>query len=121
MASVHDPCQRSLKQRERKPAIKAYFVTNYVLTRDAERDLINIYLDGLTKYGTDQTERYQLTLQDKVSVITDNPSFGADYDHIRPGLRRAECIAHSIYYRPEQDGILIFRFLYKNMDPARHI
>ena len=96
-------------------------MTNYVLTRDAERDLINIYLDGLTKYGTDQAERYQLTLQDKVSVITDNPSFGADYDHIRPGLRRAECIAHSIYYRPEQDGILIFRFLHKNMDPARHI
>ena len=97
-------------------------MTNYVLTRDAERDLIDIYLDGLTKYGTDQAERYQLTLQDKVSVITDNPSFGADYDHTRPGLRRAECIAHSNFYRPEQGGILIFSIsLQKHGSSASHL
>lgn len=79
-----------------------------------------MYLTGLETYGLRQAEAYQDILAARLQTLADNPSFGSDYGDIRPGLRRAESIAHSIYYRETADGILVFRILYKSMDPARH-
>lgn len=92
-----------------------------ILTAEAERDLIDIYLEGLERYGLRQAEAYQDLLATKLGTLTDNPSFGSDYGNIRPSLRRSESVAHSIYYRTSQDGILVLRILYKSMDPGRHL
>ncbi len=90
------------------------------LTGDADRDLIDIYLQGLESYGLPQAERYQDILGAKLHVLAENPSFGSDYGDIRQGLRRAEAPAHSIYYQEVTGGILVLRILYKTRDPARH-
>lgn len=90
-------------------------------TNEADRDLIDIYLFGLEIYGLRQADTYQDDLAAKLENLADNPSFGADYSAIKPELRRAESVAHSIYYREITDGILILRILYKSMDPARHM
>lgn len=96
-------------------------MSKFRLTADADRDLIDIYLEGLEKYGTRQAERYQDVLAAKLQTLAENPSFGSDYGDIRPALRRSESVAHSIYYCASDDGILVYRILYKSMDPARHI
>jgi toxin ParE1/3/4 len=67
-------------------------VTKIELTLDAERDLIDIFL-----YGHAQAERYAETLNGKMAVVADNPSFGADYSFARDDLRRYECVSHAIY------------------------
>ncbi|MEP5730851.1 MAG: type II toxin-antitoxin system RelE/ParE family toxin [Sulfitobacter sp.] len=96
-------------------------MSKYSLTREAERDVIDIYLDGLEQYGLRQAEHYQDVLASKLSTLAENPSFGSDYSDIRETLRRAESMAHSIYYQGDKNGILILRILYKSMDPARHL
>lgn len=96
-------------------------MSKYRLTKDADQDLIDIYLEGLVDYGLKQAEHYQDILFEKMKHLADNPSFGADYRHVLAGVRRAESVAHSIYYRETSDGILIQRILYKRMDPARHL
>ena len=90
-------------------------------TNEADQDLIDIYLEGLTKYGVRQAEDYQDILAGKLNTLVHNPSFGSDYGDIRPALRRYESVAHSIYYRETVGGILVYRILYKSMDPARHL
>ena len=53
-------------------------MTQIKLTLDAERDLIDIYLYGFENFGHAQAERYAATLNEKMAVAADYPSFGAD-------------------------------------------
>jgi toxin ParE1/3/4 len=91
------------------------------LTLAAERDLIDIYLFGVVEFGAKQAERYSVQISAKMTLIADNPSFGADYSFVQSGLRRAECGAHAIYYRRAGEGILALRILYARMDVGRHL
>lgn len=96
-------------------------MTKIELTLDAERDLIDIYLNGIEHFGHAQTERYAETLNGKMAVAADNPSFGADYSFVKDGLRRYECVSHAIYYRTTVCGILVLRILHGRMDPGQHL
>lgn len=91
------------------------------LTRDAERDLIDIYLHGIERFGSVAAERYASALAAKIKMVAEHPSFGADYNFVRPGLRRSECISHSIYYHATPNGILVLRILHGRMDAGRHL
>ena len=96
-------------------------MTKIELTLDAERDLIDIYLYGIEHFGHAQAERYAETLNGKMAVAADNPSFGADYSFVRDGLRRYECVSHAIYYRTTARVILVLRILHGRMDPGHHL
>lgn len=96
-------------------------MTQIELTREAERDLIDIYLFGIEHFGTSQAERYATSLHSRIAFIADNPSAGADYSTVQKGLRRHEHISHAMYYRPTTGGILVLRVLHGTMDPGRHI
>lgn len=91
------------------------------LTGEAERDLIDIYLHGAERYGIAQAERYAAALSAKIETAARNPSFGADYAFVLPGLRRYEAGSHALYYRPTETGILVLRILHNRMDPGRHL
>lgn len=96
-------------------------MTRIELTKEAERDLINIFLFGVEHFGVVQAERYSSLLTAKIESAAANPSFGADYDFVRSGLLRYEATSHAIYYRQTSDGILVLRILHGRMDPARHL
>ena len=91
------------------------------LTHEAERDLIDIYLYGVARFGPAVAERYAEALGAKIQAAADNPSFGADYGLTRPCLRRYECASHAIYYREAAGGIVVLRVLHGRMDPGRHL
>jgi toxin ParE1/3/4 len=96
-------------------------LTQIELTRDAERDLIDIYLFGIEHFGPSQAERYATALHSRIAFIADNPSAGADYSAVQNGLRRYEHISHAVYFRRTSSGILVLRILHGAMDPGRHI
>ncbi len=96
-------------------------MANLDLSRAAERDLIDIYLYGVTEYGAAQAELYAAALMQKMATLAGNPSFGADYSFVQNGLRRGECTKHAIYYRETQQGILVLRILHSRMDVGRHL
>lgn len=96
-------------------------MTSIELTTEAERDLIDIFLFGVEQFGVAQAERYSAALIEKIENAAVNPSFGADYNFVRPGLRRYEATSHAIYYWQTEDGILVLRILHGRMDPARHL
>ena len=82
---------------------------------------MDIYLCGIEHFGQAQAERYAETLNGKMVVAADNPSFGADYSFVRNGYRRYECVSHAIYYRASASGILVLRILNGRMDPGQHL
>lgn len=96
-------------------------MTKIEFTRDAERDLINIFLYGVEHFGPVQAERYVKTINAKIEMAAENPDFGADYGFVIRGTRRYEAVSHAVYYRSTRSGILVLRVLHGRMDPARHL
>lgn len=94
---------------------------SFRLTRDAERDVLDIYLYTLEHFGLAQTEKYTSLLADRFAALAAEPSLGRDFGDIHPGARRGTQGSHAIYYRAGPDGILILRILHQKMDPARHL
>ncbi len=96
-------------------------MTTIEFTRDAERDVIDIFLHGVTQFGADQAERYLEGINTKIQMAAEHPDFGSDYSFVIEGLRRYEVTSHAIYYRATPSGILVLRVLHGRMDPGRHL
>lgn len=96
-------------------------MTKIDFTRDAERDLINIFLYGVEHFGLVQAERYLETINAKIEMAAEHPDFGADYGFVIGGVRRYEAVSHAVYYRSTRSGILVLRVLHGRMDPGRHL
>ena len=96
-------------------------MTKTEFTRDAERDLINIFLYGIKHFGPVQAARYAKTLNVKIEMAAEHPDCGVDYGFVVECVRRYESVSHAIYYRPTKSGILVLRVLHGWMGPARHL
>jgi toxin ParE1/3/4 len=94
---------------------------SFRLTRDAERDVQEIYLYTLERFGLAQAEAYASGLLARFAALATGPSLGRDFGDIHPGARRVNQKSHAVYYRIDADGILILRVLHQSMDPARHL
>lgn len=100
---------------------RACCVTKVEFSRAAERDLIDIYLHGIERFGPAQAERYLNAINAKVEMAASHPDFGANYGAIQSGLRRYQAVSHAIYFQPTPSGILVLRVLHGRMDPGRHL
>jgi toxin ParE1/3/4 len=94
---------------------------SFLLTTEAEADILDIYRYTFENFGEAQADIYHDGLHDCFELLADTPLIGRDYSFLRPGLRRYEHISHSVYYRLTDIGILILRVLHQRMDPARHL
>ena len=93
---------------------------SFRLTREAQTDVENIYRYTYETFGEGQADTYHEALFERFEGLDENPLMGRDYSELRPHLRRLEHRSHSIYYRVDDQGILILRILHSSMDPARH-
>lgn len=96
-------------------------MARYQLTTKADADIDGIYEFTILKFGLVQAHKYLSDMDQKFAILAVNPSFGSDYGFVLPELQRAELPAHSIYYRAQEDGILILRILGNRQDPALHL
>ena len=94
---------------------------SFLLTREAEADVIDIYRYSVENFGETQADTYHDGLSDCFRLLADTPLIGRDYGFLRLGLRRYEHASHSVYYRLTDTGLLILRVLHRRMDPARHL
>lgn len=96
---------------------RACYVARIEITRDAERDLIDIYLYGIDEFGLHQAEQYNEVLHGRIETVVENPSFG----YVSEGVRRYESVSHAVYYRQIAGSIRVLRVLHGHMDPGRHL
>ncbi len=85
----------------------------YKVSPAAERDLVDIYLHGLNKWGEKQADKYQRRLVSAFHTMVNNPDLGRKVE-IRPQLQQYDVIPYAIFYRKFSYGVRIARILYKN-------
>jgi toxin ParE1/3/4 len=86
-------------------------MASYRLSEKADEDLSQLYEYGVIHYGQDRADRYYDGLIERFEQLAENPRLYPAVDHIRPGYRRSVYGRHSIYYRIDQDEIVIVRIL----------
>lgn len=89
-------------------------------SRDAKADLLSIGAYTLQTWGPAQAERYLDGLERCAKLLAGNPLLGRPCEWIRPGLYRFEKGRHVLFYRRQEDGILVSRILHQSMLPEHH-
>ncbi len=72
---------------------------NYVLSKEADEDLIRIHEFGVYKFGEAQADNYFFAFFEQFEVIAKNPYLYPSIDFLGKGIRRCVCGVDSIYYK----------------------
>src|SRR5215813_2610030 len=90
----------------------------YKISKEAARDLREIWLYTLRTWSEEQADRYYGLLLDEIEYVAGNPSAGKAQGHIRKGYFRTQVKAHYIFYRVNsvENVVEIIRILHQRMD-----
>ncbi|WP_162415623.1 type II toxin-antitoxin system RelE/ParE family toxin [Cyclobacterium roseum] len=88
----------------------------YVLTHQAEEDLIAIYLYGLEVFGPTQAEKYHRSVEKAFERIAENPKMFPLASHIREGYSYCVHISHTIFFTVD-DQVRIVRIIGRQKFP----
>lgn len=80
---------------------------NYLLTNEAKSDLIRIFQYGAREFGEVQAEKYYNNFFNKFDKISERPFSFEPVDYIKPGFRRCVCGVDSIYFKIENNSVII--------------
>lgn len=86
-------------------------MANYKLSNDARDDLIRIHQYGVRKFGIAQADKYFHAFFDYFETIAERPFAFEAVDFIKPGYRRCPCGFDTIYYKIENDVVLIMSII----------
>lgn len=79
-------------------------MTRISISTSAERDLLNIFLQGIDLFGPGQAAEYAKGLQSGFEILAAHPDAGRERDDVAPGVRIWPMDAHVIVYRRDPDG-----------------
>ena len=91
----------------------------YRTTRQADQDIIDIYLWGCREFGQPQAERYHAGLAATLDLIADNPRMARERAEFNPPVRLHPYQSHMIVYLLDDSGVLIVRVLHGRQDWER--
>lgn len=77
---------------------------NYVLSKEAENDIRQIYFYGVNRFGEAQADKYFEMLFECFQRISENPFLYPSAAHIREGYRYAVCGVETIYFKLDEKG-----------------
>lgn len=85
---------------------------NYVLSQEAQDDLIRIYRFGYFKFGEPQADKYYDSLFGCFERIAKSPHQFPNADNVRQSYRFCVCGSDTIYFREgKPDEIEIIRII----------
>ncbi len=89
----------------------------YSLSRKADEDIFNIFVEGARMFGLEQAEKYHADLEKVFSFLSDHPEAARERHEITPPVRCHPCGAHMVIYTILQTGdILIVRVRHSHED-----
>jgi toxin ParE1/3/4 len=95
---------------------------NFKISREANRDLEQIWLYTYENWSLKQADRYINLIIDEIEHLAINPASGKDCGHIRKGYFNARVQSHLIFYKLDlkANQIEIIRILHQRMDFEAH-
>ena len=88
----------------------------YRTTRQADQDIIDIYLWGCREFGQPQAERYHAGLAGTLDLLADNPRISRERTEFSPPVRLHPYELHIIVYLLDDRGVLVVRVLHGRQD-----
>jgi toxin ParE1/3/4 len=96
-------------------------MAEYILSKDADDDLLAIANFTVLNFGEDQAIRYLNELKQLLGQLCQKPELGRGVPEYSPIMKRFNFRSHVIFYQPVDVGILIVRVLHKSMDFEQHL
>jgi toxin ParE1/3/4 len=93
----------------------------YRTTRQADQDIIDIYLQGHREFGLRQAERYHEGLAATFDLIAANPRLARERPEFNPPVRLHPYQSHMIVYVVDDAGVLIVRVLQGRQEWEKHL
>lgn len=93
---------------------------SYEITRQADKDIEEIFRYTLKEYGKKQAVKYLSALKSLFIKLCKTPEIGRLRDELREGLRSITNDQHIIFYSINENKILIVRVLHGNRDLPKH-
>ncbi|AVH41602.1 type II toxin-antitoxin system RelE/ParE family toxin [Agrobacterium tumefaciens] len=82
-------------------------MSSYRLTKQAESEILDIFIYGVEQFGLRQAHFYKNELEGCFQLLGDNPRMGRLAPAIGEGVRRHEHGSHVIFYEIDGSGVLI--------------
>ena len=89
------------------------------LSREADRDVLDILLYTRRAWGTKQQATYETVLIQALEILSQHPRAGRPRDDLFPGCRGIQVEQHIIYYhQPDATNIVVRRILHSRQDAS---
>jgi len=89
----------------------------YTLSRKAEDDLIEIYIEGASQFGVDQADHYHKKIEYMIGLLSETPRIARERLEISPPVRIHPFHSHLIVYTVDNDDdIFIVRIRHGHED-----
>ncbi|WP_043739169.1 type II toxin-antitoxin system RelE/ParE family toxin [Thioalkalivibrio nitratireducens] len=92
----------------------------FTLSRSAEEDLIQIYLEGATSFGLDQAQRYHQRLSQAFEFLAENPQAAPVRQELSALIRVHPVGSHIVLYTIRDHDIYILRIRHGHEDWLDH-
>ncbi len=86
-------------------------MADYILSKEAEEDLIRIHHYGIKRFGIRQADRYFDDLFSCFDTISERPYSFESVEHIKKGYRRCVYKSDSIYFKIGKDRVEIMAII----------
>ena len=87
------------------------------LTKEAEEDIIRIFLEGAELFGISQAEKYHAGLHQTFGIIADHPEIARQRNELSPPMRVHPFQSHIIIYQIRDDtDVIIVRVRHGHED-----
>ena len=86
------------------------------LTREADRDVAELYSFGTLTFGLPAATSYALGLQEEFHLLSEFPRAARERYEVRPPVRILPYGSHVIAYRIEDEDVVIVRVLHHSVD-----
>lgn len=98
-------------------------MANYILSKKAQNDLVDIWDYSVETWSEKQAEVYLQNFFLAFDSIASNPfSVGHSYEDVKAGYRGLHCGGHIVFYRILRNGkVRIIRVLHEKMDFGKHL
>ena len=96
-------------------------MAEYILSKDADEDLLAIANFTVINFGEAQALRYLKEVKQLVQLLSQQPELGRGVPEYSKLMKRFNFKSHVIFYQPVDVGILIVRVLHKSMDFEQHL
>jgi toxin ParE1/3/4 len=96
-------------------------LSSFRLTKKAFADLREIGQYTQKRWGRDQARSYVIQIRECCQLLAVQPGQGRLFNAGQPSIRRMEQGSHVIFYREQNNGILVSRILHKSMLPRFHL